>query len=99
VTLVLRADQKFDLSLAGDVLEDRNIEDFELFPQLLEAIAQGSVQKTYYSCALTGASLGHDVRVVLADGRSWGEPRLRPGVQIDKGAVLQDCIRFLPYRR
>lgn len=99
VTLVLRADQKFDLSLAGDLYEDRPIEDFDLFPPLLEAVAQGHVQRTHYTCAVTGAKQGHATRVLLGNGRGWGELRLRPGARIDDGTVVEECVRFLPYRR
>ena len=99
VTLVLRDDQKFDLSIAGDLFEDRAIEDFALFPGLLEAIAQGRVERTHYACALTGTPLGHETRVLLEDGRSWGERRLRNGARLEGGGVLEERERFLPYRR
>jgi hypothetical protein len=99
VTLVLRDDQKFDLSIAGDLFEDRAIDDFALFPGLLEAVAQGRVERTHYACALTGTPLGHETHVLLEDGRTWGERRLRNGARIESGAVLENLQRFLPYRR
>lgn len=98
-TLVLRADQKFDLSLAGDVFEDRPIDDFELFAPLLEAVARGDVQRTYYSCAVTGAKHGHETRVLLANRPAWGELRLPSGARIDDDSIVEECVRFLPYRR
>ena len=99
MTLVLRADQKFDLSLAGDLYEDRAIEDFDIFPPLLEAVAQGAVERTHYACGVTGADLGHETRVLLARGGAWGERRLRSGARITNAAVLEQRHRFLPYRR
>lgn len=99
VTLVLRADQKFDLSLTGDLYEDRPIKDFDIFPPLLEAIAQGNVERMHYKCALTGKPLGHETRVLLSNGDTWGEPRLRDGARVMTGTVLENRQRFLPYRR
>lgn len=99
VTLVLRADQKFDLSLSGDLFEDRPIEDFDIFPPLLEAVAQGNVERMHYTCALTGKPLGHETRVLLSGGNTWGEPRLHKGARVTAGAVLESRQRFLPYYR
>lgn len=99
VTLVLRADQKFDLSLAGDLFEDRPIENFDIFPPLLEAVAQGRVERTHYTSALTGAPLGHETRVLLSDGGSWGERRMRSNAHAIDGAIMENRQRFLPYSR
>lgn len=98
-TLVLRSDQKFDLSLAGHSFEDRTIEDLSLFPAIFEAVGQGNVERVTLTSALTGAPLAVETRVLLGGGRVWREFRDagRPGPPME--AVIEETARYLPYKR
>lgn len=97
-TLVLRSDQKFDLSLAGHSYEDRSIEDLSLFPALFEAVGQGNVERVSLTSALTGALLAVETRVLLGGGRNWCEHR-NTGSDSNADAVIEETVRYLPYKR
>lgn len=97
-TLVLRSDQKFDLSLAGHSYEDRSIEDLTLFPALFEAVGQGNVERVSLTSALTGARLAVETRVLLGGGRIWSERR-DTGSTANADAVIEETVRYLPYKR
>lgn len=97
-TLVLRADQKYDLSLGNERFEDRPIEDFKLFPAMLSAVAQGHVERKHLRCAVTGADRGLETRVELGDGRVWREQRGGSAGR-DHDSLIEETTRFLPYRR
>lgn len=98
VTLVLRADQKFDLSLDGSSFEDQNIEDLSVFPALIEAVGVGHVERTASCSALTGLPLAVETRVLFHDGRVWSRRReINPPLKGDE--AVEDTARYLPYRR
>jgi hypothetical protein len=99
--LLLRADQKFDAAIGGEVYEDKPIDKFEFFPMLARAIATGNVEQIEVLNALTGALDAIETRITLEDGWAWiGERRTGP-----RGARRTDSTqelrtkRFLPYRR
>lgn len=98
VTLVLRHDQKFDLALGPDRFEDRNVENFALFPALLQAVSDGRVERRRYSCAMTGAERAYETRVLLDGGIVWAERRgARPDAVRD--GIIEETSRALPYTR
>lgn len=97
-TLVLRSDQKFDLSLGGHHFEDRKIEDISLFPELFEAVGQGNVERITVTSALTGAPLAVETRVLLNGGRIWSERR-GAAQAATADAVIEETARYLPYKR
>jgi hypothetical protein len=99
--LLLRADQKFDLQIAGEVYEDKPVDRFAFFPMLVRAIDAGAVDRISICSALTGALEAIETRVTLEDGWAWiGERRITPRTtRKADGATEQRCHRFLPYRR
>ncbi len=98
VTLILRSDQKYDLALGPESVEDRAIEDFGFFPALLDAVASGRVERRRYLSAATGAEHMHEVRVLMRDGTVWVERKGRPVGAHDDG-VIEETARYLPYVR
>ena len=100
MTLVLRADQKFDIALAEERFEDQQVEDFGLFSALAEAVALGHVEQLISQCAVTGMGRDIETRVLLADGRVWSRRRALSKASPTQAAdVTVRTTRFLPYRR
>ncbi|MEQ1715698.1 MAG: hypothetical protein ABL907_06905 [Hyphomicrobium sp.] len=101
LTLVLRADQKFDLAIAGEKFEDREIEDFELFVAIARAVSTGNVERLTTRCAVTGRLKASEMVLIFDDGSVWRSERSLgartvPGVAGGEEVRTQ---RFLPYRR
>lgn len=98
--LMLRSDQHYDISVAGETFEDRPVGTLDIFVPLVEAIAAGSVIQRRTESTATGAPLSVETRVTLADGSIWSERRDLP-----LGALVSDCTtavrdrHFIPYRR
>lgn len=101
LTLVLRNDQKFDLGLAGERFEDRDIEDFALFGAIARAVEQGRVEQVRSACAFTGAPRSIETRLIFEDGSVWSSARWLASAprQAAGEDEVQDTVRFLPYRR
>lgn len=99
--LVLRADQRFNAQIGGEVYEDKPVDAFSFFPMLVRAIADGRVERISVKNALTSALEALETRVTLEDGWAWiGERRLIAWSQRKgEGAQVQRTHRFLPYRR
>lgn len=99
--LMLRADQRFNAEIGGEVYEDKPVDAFSFFPMLARAVADGRVERISVKNALTGALEAIEMRVTLEDGWAWiGERRLiaRSQRKVD-AAQVQSTHRFLPYRR
>ncbi|HMN38656.1 MAG TPA: hypothetical protein PKD49_13235 [Hyphomicrobium sp.] len=101
MTLVLRDDQKFDLALAGERFEDREIDDFALFAAIGEAVAAGRVDFIRTWSAATGALMSVQTRVTFKDGSAWSQTR-RAGPLKNTPVTDEDVESiepFLPYAR
>ena len=99
--ILLRADQRFDVLIAGETYEDKPIDRFDFFPMLARAICKGDVARVEISNALTSAPEAIETHVTLEDGWAWiGERRIgaRAARRIDT-TVESRTRRFLPYRR
>lgn len=99
MTLVLRNDQKFDLALAGERFEDRNIDDFALFGALAQSVSAGRVELIQTQSALTGGLKSIETRVTLDDGAVWSQTRKAGALQNEPEADGEvQCVEpFLPY--
>lgn len=99
--LMLRADQRFNVQIGGEVYEDKPVDAFPFFPMLARAIAAGRVERNTISSALTGAAEAIETRVTLEDGWAWiGERRVNARTARKSDAAQeQRTHRFLPYRR
>lgn len=100
-TLVLRSDQKFDLGIAGERYEDREIEDFELFPAIARAVSAGNVEMRMIRSALTNAAITREMRLYFDDGSVWQSERRLAGAPPSGPEAMEEVRtkRFLPYRR
>lgn len=98
--LVLRADQHYDISIAGETFEDRPITSLDLFLPLVTAITAGRVVQRYTVSAATKAALSVETRVALEDGAIWSERRAMPGgLLIPAGDTTIRDRHFLPCKR
>ena len=101
VELMLRADQLYDIVIAGELYEDRPVKSLDLFQPLLEAIIDGRVIQRRWFAMATGIERGVETIVTMADGRVWRDSHVDEAVA---GAIPEaetECRdrRFLPYRR
>lgn len=98
--LMLRTDQQFDLSIAGEVFEDQPVSSLDLFLPLVEAITAGHLIQRATASTATAAPLSIETRVTLADGTVWSKLRTLPGGRlIDVGETVVCDRHFVPYRR
>jgi hypothetical protein len=94
--LMVKSDQKFSLKLADEAFENRPVERFELFPQLVRAIEAGRVERISKFDAMTDALVGIEMRVELEPGWDWLAERRLASVTT---AEEWQAHRYLPYRR
>jgi hypothetical protein len=99
--LLLRADQKFNLAIGGEVYEDKPVDKLDFFGMLARAIAAGRIERIEVLNALTGAREAIETRVTLEDGWAWiAERRIGPRTaQRLEAAQELRTKRYLPYRR
>ena len=98
--LVLRMDQKYDISIAGETYEDLPITRLDLFLPLVTAIAEGRVVQRHTLAAATAALLSIETRVTLDDGEIWSQRRdLADLPLLTADETLVSDRHFLPYAR
>lgn len=99
--LILHADQRFDLSVAGETYEGRPLDSFDWFIPFANAVADGNIVQRRWISRLTGLERSVETVVVLPSGAIWregnGETHQIPTLD-DDGTELRER-RFLPYRR
>ncbi len=100
VDLVIRSDQRFDLGLDGESYEDRPIEALDLFPRLIEAVADGRVIRRYAVSRATGLLQTVSTLVPLGDGNAFEADRPIAGAPALADPPLEwRNVHYLPYRR
>lgn len=99
--LLIRADQFYDVAIAGEVYEDCAIEDEDLFLALVIAISEGHVGRRVTSSALTGTLQAIETIVDLGSRAQWsGKHVLVEGRALAPDDATEiETRRFLPYRR
>jgi hypothetical protein len=99
--LILHADQRYDLAIAGETYESRPIESFDWFVPFAGAVSEGHVVQRRWLSRLTGLERSVETLVTLPGGSIWregrGDTHLLPTLD-DDGTELRER-RFLPYRR
>lgn len=100
VEIVLRQDQRFDISIGEETYEDQVIQSLDMFLPLLEAVADGRVVTRRTASAATG--LLHSVATIvdLSDGSQYARVRANPataGLSTDGTEAID--THYLPYRR
>lgn len=106
VELLLRDDQKFDIRLASETYEDREIENLDMFLPLLKAVVDGLVITRTLQSALTGTVRGKETFVRFAGGSVFqasaehssdgARPPPLPGSTAE--VEVRDT-HYVPYRR
>ena len=100
VALVLRADQHYDITIAGETYANRPLASLDLFLPLIEAITEGSVVTRHVSSSVTGLARGVSTVVTLPDGRVFADGGLDPVAAPDPAGQLETRdTHYLPYRR
>lgn len=99
--LILHADQRYDLSVAGEVYEGRPLDTFDWCIPFANAVADGNVVQRRWISRFTGLERLVETVVMLPSGTIWregnGASHLTPTLD-DDGTELRER-RFLPYRR
>ena len=99
--LQLRADQRYDVAIGGELYEDLNIGSFVIFLGLADAISNGRVMRVHVASSLTGALQSVETQVSLQDGTVWaGAQTVVPDDQrCPLESEIREVRRYLPYRR
>lgn len=97
--LMLRADQMYDLVIAGETFEDRPISALDMFVPLATAIAEGRVVRRQTYAAASGRLIAEETIVDLGNGGILREVRPQPGPNPGECEVVVRDRHFLPYRR
>lgn len=99
--LMLRADGKYDIVVAGETFEELETNVFDDFQSLVEAIAKGRVIQRRWLSTVTGTVSEVETIVSLPDGREWRH--CRPAQAGRPACPRQQAEKrdrhFLPYQR
>jgi hypothetical protein len=99
VELILHSTQRYDVMIADEAYEDREIISLDHFLPLLEAISDGHViERTWYSLT-TGAKIARETLVTLTKGAPWQDASGLDAVRGQEDALRREDRHFLPYRR
>jgi len=99
--LLLRADEHYDISVAGEYYEDLPIHSLDMLVPLVEAIAMGHVVQRVTTSARTGVKQRVETVVTLGNGEIWRQHRelTPPSPHTEPDEMLVTVRHFLPYRR
>lgn len=99
--LMLRSDGKYDIVICGEIYEDLEVDAFEDFQPLVEAIAKGRVIQRQWVSPATGAVSEVETIVLLANGKEWRQNRVAHpgGVTCPRDLAEKRDRHFLPYQR
>ena len=96
--LVLRMDQRFDLSVGRETYEDQPVGSLDLFQPLLAAIAGGHVITRTWSTTATGSAVRVETIVSPANGPAWtGARHLMRALEADE--LIRHDRYYAPYAR
>lgn len=99
VELILHGTQRYDVMIAGEAYEDREISTLELFVPLLEAITAGRVVERTWISLSTGATIARETIVTLAKGKLWQDGSGLSAISGEEENLRREDRHFLPYRR
>ncbi|MCL4766245.1 MAG: hypothetical protein KJZ80_08435 [Hyphomicrobiaceae bacterium] len=98
--IVMRPDQRFDMTVGGETYEDLPLDALTDIPQLVRAISNGRVLIRHWSSSTTG--LEYNVEMIV-DLPGAGEGRFeRPNPEappIEDAELMATPVAFAPYRR
>ena len=100
IELVLRNDQRFDITIGGETYEDVAIASLDLFLPMIQAVAEGRVITRFAASAATGLLRDVSTLVTLADGSVFTKCRANPDAAFLPEPHLETRdTSYLPYRR
>lgn len=100
--LLLRADQKMDMTVAGETYEDRPVPPLDRLPVFVRAIEEGRVVERHWQSLDTGTPAVVETIVSPATGEAWRDEHLLVSERPATAPAPRLCKRdrhFLPYRR
>jgi hypothetical protein len=100
--LMLRTDRKHDLSIAGELYEERPTSTLDVFLPLVQAIAAGQLVQRRLFAKATHLPLSIDTIVSMSDGTTWQAGRAlsaQPAAAAGAAEIETRDRHFLPYRR
>jgi hypothetical protein len=99
VELILHSTQRYDVMVAGEAYEDREIISLDLFVPLMEAITDGHiVERTWYSLT-TGTRIARETLINLRGGKLWQDSLGLEAVRGNEESLRREDRHFLAYRR
>lgn len=99
VELILHETQRYDVMIAGETYEDREIASLDVFVPLMEAITSGQLIERSWFSLQTGAQVARQTLITLPKGALW-EGGARPAAFDGSDNNFRSEDRhFLPYRR
>ena len=99
IELMLHGTQRYDMMIAGETYEDREISTLDLFIPLMEAISEGRVVERTWISLTTGAKVGRETIVTLGNGTRWQDGSGLHAVHGQEENLRWEDRHFLPYRR
>lgn len=98
--LIVRADQHYDLQIAGESYVDRATQSLDMFLILVQAIADGRVVQRRWVSLATGTLRRIETIIALKGGAIWQAGRDIAGpTDLADEAVESHDVHFLPYHR
>jgi hypothetical protein len=98
--LILRPDQRFDITIGGETYESLPIASPSLFLPLLQAVVAGNVVMRHWVSSTTGLEYSVETLVSLPDGTSWRGERRNPLAPEPFELNLEcESHHYLPYFR
>ena len=98
--LMLRLDQRFDLTVGPETYEDQAIANMEMFMPLLAAVANGRLVTSTWSTADTGMIAAIETKISPEGGIAWSSRRtIRTANSTDHDALIQRDHHYIAYAR
>jgi hypothetical protein len=97
--LMLRRDQRFDLTVGPETYEDQPIASLDMFQPLLAAIVAGRVVTSVWSTAGTGLRTGLETRIMPLAGAPWSASHALNARPQIAGEIQRRDHHYVPYAR
>ncbi len=98
--LMLRLDQRFDLTVGPETYEDQAITSMEMFTPLLAAVTNGQLVTSTWSTASTGMVVAIATKISPEGGRVWSSRRaVRTTNSTDPDGLMRRDRHYIPYAR
>lgn len=99
VELILHETQRYDVMIASETYEDREIASLDIFVPLMEAITSGRLIERSWFSLQTGTQVARETLITLPKGALWTDGSKPPDVEGRNQDFRFEDRHFLPYRR